>query len=70
MLKIGRKLELRFVVPIFFSTFATTINNKSYEREEIRKSEENNIKDQKAKNIIHHINCWCHIFYRPRYPGA
>ena len=32
--------------------------------------EENNIRDQKAKNIIHHINCWCHIFYKPRYPGA
>jgi hypothetical protein len=32
--------------------------------------EENNIKDQKAKNIIHHINCWCHLFYRPHYPGA
>ena len=29
--------------------------------------EENNIKDQKAKNIIHHIDCWCHMFYRPRY---
>lgn len=32
--------------------------------------EENNIKDQKAKNIIHHIYCWCNFFYRPRFPGA
>lgn len=32
--------------------------------------EENNIRDQKAKNIIHSIYCLCHLFYRPRFPGA